>query len=46
MDFHIIHKPGANTAFLRRFAAFPSLDNAAVRWQKACVPIAFKRGGK
>jgi NADH:ubiquinone oxidoreductase subunit len=35
MGFHIIHKPAANTAFLRRFAAFPSLDNAAVRWQKA-----------
>ena len=28
-----------------RFAAFPSLDNAAVRWQKARVPIVFKRGG-
>jgi len=46
MGLHIIHELAANTAFLRRFAAFPSLDNAAVRWQKACVPIAFKRGGK
>jgi hypothetical protein len=46
MSFHIIHKPAANTAFLCLFAAFPSLDNAAVRWQKASVPIVFKRGGK
>ena len=35
MGFHIIHKPAANTAFLCLFAGFPSLDNAAVRWQKA-----------
>jgi hypothetical protein len=46
MGFHIIHKPAANTAFLCLCAAFPSLDNAAVRWQKAPRSNRFKRGGK